>query len=101
MYTVEAEYIAMSTACPEFLPLRDLFKEIANALEINSNDIQAMSTTIWEDNLGALALTNLEFFVALLSCCVCLKHGFGFLLLVSYSFTIQRPSVSMPFPPLE
>jgi len=57
MSTIEAEYIAMSTACRELLPLRDLFKEIANALGINNNDVQAtMHSTIWEDNVGAMTL---------------------------------------------
>jgi hypothetical protein len=60
MSTMEAEYIAMSTACRELLPLRDLFKEIANALDIDNNDMQAIHTTIWEDNVGAMTLANLE-----------------------------------------
>jgi Reverse transcriptase (RNA-dependent DNA polymerase)./Integrase core domain. len=60
MSTMEAEYIAMSTACRELLPLRNLFKEIAGALNVNEDDVQAMHTTVWEDNVGALTLSNLE-----------------------------------------
>lgn len=60
MSTMEAEYIAMSTACRELLPLRNLFKEIAGALNVNESDIQSMHTTVWEDNVGAMTLANLE-----------------------------------------
>lgn len=53
MSTMEAEYIAIST-----VPLRDLFKEIANAVNIDNDDVQALHTTIWEDNVGAMTLAN-------------------------------------------
>jgi len=34
--TMEAEYIAMSTVCQELIPLRDLIKEIAAALDVSN-----------------------------------------------------------------
>jgi hypothetical protein len=60
MSTMEAEYIALSTACRELLPLQNLFKELAGALNVREDDIQSMHTTIWEDNVGAMTLANLE-----------------------------------------
>ena len=57
---MEAEYIAMSTVCRVLIPLRDLLKEVALALDVRNEDIVSMHTTIWEDNVGALTLANLE-----------------------------------------
>jgi hypothetical protein len=46
--------------CRELLPLQNLFKEIAGALNVRKDDVQCMHTTIWEDNIGAMTLANLE-----------------------------------------
>ena len=58
--TMEAEYIAMSTVCRELIPLRDLIKEVAAALDVSNEDVASMHTTIWEDNVGALTLARME-----------------------------------------
>ena len=58
--TMESEYIAMSTACKELIPLRRAAKEIAKACGVSREERASMHTTIWEDNVGALTLANLE-----------------------------------------
>ena len=58
--TMESEYIAMSTVCRELIPLRDLIKEVAEAVGVSHKDVVDMHTTIWEDNVGALTLANME-----------------------------------------
>ena len=56
--TMESEYIAMSTACKELIPRAA--KEIAKACGVSNEERASMHTTIWEDNVGALTLANLE-----------------------------------------
>ena len=58
--TMESEYIAMSTACKDLIPLRRAAKEIAKACGVSREEQVTMRTTIWEDNVGALTLANLE-----------------------------------------
>ena len=58
--TMESEYIALSTACKELIPLRRAAKEIAKACGVSREERASMHTTIWEDNVGALTLANLE-----------------------------------------
>ena len=58
--TMESEYIAMSTACKDLIPLRRTAKEIAKACGVSREERVSMRTTIWEDNVGALTLANLE-----------------------------------------
>jgi len=58
--TMEAEYIAMSTVCRELIPLLDLIKEIAAALDVSIQDVVSIHTTIWEDNVGASTLAKIE-----------------------------------------
>ena len=58
--TMESEYIALSTACKDLLPIRNIAKEIAKACGITDEERSSMHTTIWEDNVGALTLANLE-----------------------------------------
>ena len=58
--TMESEYIALSTACKELIPLRRLVAEIADAVGMERDKVDTMHTTIWEDNVGALTLANLE-----------------------------------------
>jgi len=57
---MEAEYIAMSIVCWELIPLRDLIKEIAAALDVSNQDVVSTHTTMWEDNVGALTLAKME-----------------------------------------
>ena len=58
--TMESEYIACSTSCRELIPLRSLVTEISSAVGISDEDLAFLHTTIWEDNVGALTLANLE-----------------------------------------
>ena len=57
---MESEYIACSTACRDVLPIMDLVKEVAHVLKIPSKDSSTLHCTIWEDNVGALTLAQLE-----------------------------------------
>ena len=57
---MESEYITLSTACRALIPLRDLLKEVALALNVRNENVMSMHTTIWEDNVGALTLVNME-----------------------------------------
>ena len=50
----------MSTACKDLIPLRRAAKEIAKACGVSREEQVTMRTTIWEDNVGALTLANLE-----------------------------------------
>lgn len=58
--TMESEYIACSTSCRELIPLRSLVKEISKAVGISDEELASLHTTIWEDNVGALTLANME-----------------------------------------
>ena len=60
MSTMEAEYIALSTACRDLIPLRDLVLEIATAVKVDIDKTATIKTTIHEDNVGALTLANME-----------------------------------------
>jgi hypothetical protein len=58
--TMESKYIALSTACKELIPLRRLLAEIADAVGMERDKVDTMHMTIWEDNVGALTLANLD-----------------------------------------
>ena len=58
--TMEAEYIALSTACKDLLPIVDLVKEIGTTFGLPVGDSSNMHVRIHEDNVGALTLGNLE-----------------------------------------
>ena len=58
--TMEAEYVALSAAMREFIPLQRTLFEIAGKLEIESIKASKINSTIWEDNNGCLTLANLE-----------------------------------------
>ena len=55
--TVEAEYIALSSAMRELIPLRRLVKEIADVLDIKVADTNVKST-VFEDSMGCIQVTN-------------------------------------------
>ena len=56
--TLEAEYIALSQAMRDFLPMRELLKEISSKTNLTANDIGTMHSTVFEDNNGALGLAT-------------------------------------------
>ncbi len=58
--TMMAEYYALSTAMREVIPLRNLVKEVANALGINEMCNTKFKCTAHEDNSACETLTNLE-----------------------------------------
>ena len=58
--TCEAEYIALSTAMRELIPLRRLVKEVAESLKIDRSELTKVST-VWEDNNAALILAKAEY----------------------------------------
>jgi hypothetical protein len=57
---MESEYIALSTACKELLPLQRIVAEVAETLEIEKGKVTEIRSTIWEDNEACLKLANLE-----------------------------------------
>ena len=58
--TMEAEYVALSTACRDLFPLIDLTNELSNALKITTQSETKMHIKIHENNVGALTLGELE-----------------------------------------
>ena len=58
--TMQAEYCALSTAMREVLPLRNLIETVAKGCGINEDCQTTFKTTVWEDNVGALTLANLD-----------------------------------------
>jgi len=58
--TMEAEYNALSMAMKDLLPLKRLVLEVAGAVNLPTDGVIQMKTTVWEDNTGALTLANLE-----------------------------------------
>ncbi len=58
--TMMAEYYALSMAMREVLPLRDLVKVIANGCGISQECQTTFKVIVWEDNMGALTLANLD-----------------------------------------
>ena len=58
--TMMAEYYALSTAMREVLPLRDKVTAVADGFGIDPDCLTEFKTTVWEDNMGALTLANLE-----------------------------------------
>ena len=57
MSTMEAEYIAVSTAMKELIPLREVFADILEIFQIERDPVSAIST-VWEDNQACLTLAN-------------------------------------------
>ncbi|KAL7526402.1 hypothetical protein ACHAWF_008462 [Thalassiosira exigua] len=58
--TMEAEYVALSTAMKDLLPLVDLVKEIAGRWSLPVRGKTGFHVRVHEDNAGALTLAELE-----------------------------------------
>jgi hypothetical protein len=56
--TMEAEYIALSQAMRDLIPLRELIKEVAHSLGKDRNFTTRTYSKVLEDNNGALTLAN-------------------------------------------
>jgi hypothetical protein len=58
--TMEAEYVALSTACKDRFPIVDMVQELASAVGLGVEAVANMHVKIHEDNIGALTLAGLE-----------------------------------------
>ena len=58
--TMEAEYVALSSACKDLFPIIDLVKEIGPVFGLPVKDKTRFHVRIHEDNVGALLLGKLE-----------------------------------------
>jgi hypothetical protein len=58
--TMEAEYVALSTACKDFFPVIDLVKALSGAVGLSKESTSNLNGKIFEDNVGALTLAKLE-----------------------------------------
>ena len=57
--TLEAEYIALSQAMRELMPLRALMETLSSSLGLE-RDAKTSISTVWEDNNGTLCLARKE-----------------------------------------
>jgi hypothetical protein len=57
---MEAEYTALSVTMREVLPFTYLVWTVATVVGIIAIESTTFNTTVWEDNIGALTLANLE-----------------------------------------
>jgi hypothetical protein len=57
---MEAEYVAMSMAMKDLIPLKRIVKAVCVGLNLDSDLIATIKSNVWEDNAGALALAKLE-----------------------------------------
>ncbi|CAJ1969020.1 unnamed protein product [Cylindrotheca closterium] len=58
--TMEAEYNALSMAMRDILPLRRVFRTVAQGLRLSNETATSLKTTVWEDNMGCLKLARLK-----------------------------------------
>jgi hypothetical protein len=56
--TTEAEYIALSQAMRDLLPMRTLLQEVGTALKLQFATPAIVHSTVFEDNNGALSLAT-------------------------------------------
>jgi hypothetical protein len=56
--TLQAEYIALCQAVRELVPLRRLWEEVCNKLQLDYAKPGMVHSTIFEDNNGAIALAT-------------------------------------------
>jgi hypothetical protein len=57
---MEAEYTALSVTIREVLPFTHLVIAVATVVGFSEIESTTFNTTVWEDNIGALTLANLE-----------------------------------------
>ena len=57
--TMESEYVALSMAMKELIPLQRIVFEICNYLKVDLDKISTIKSELWEDNAGALGLAKL------------------------------------------
>ena len=56
--TLESEYIALSTAMRELLPMRNFVLEIQDKMKLGEKKNVTLKSTVFEDNNGALSLAS-------------------------------------------
>jgi hypothetical protein len=57
---MEAEYNALITIMREIIPFKELVQAVGKIVGFTDVEVTTMKTTVWEDNVGALTLANLE-----------------------------------------
>ena len=57
---MEAEYVALSTACKDLIPVTGIIRELSKAVGLPDNFTSEFHIKIHEDNVGALTLAKLE-----------------------------------------
>ena len=57
---MEAEYVALSTACKDLLSLVLLIRELSNAVGLDASFVSNIHCKVHKDNVGALTLGRLE-----------------------------------------
>eukprot|EP00804_Cyclotella_cryptica_P021080 CCRYP_019381-RA/>CCRYP_019381-RA protein AED:0.27 eAED:0.27 QI:0/0/0/0.66/0.5/0.33/3/0/652 len=58
--TMEAEYVALSTACKDLFPIVDMVKSLCLAVGLSCASVAQLHIKIHEDNVGARTLAGLE-----------------------------------------
>jgi hypothetical protein len=58
--TIEAEYVALSTASKDLLPLVAVIRELSTAVGLEASFASRIHCKVHEDNVGALTLASLE-----------------------------------------
>jgi hypothetical protein len=56
--TMEAAYVALSTAMRALLPLRATLQELITALQLTQDNKSTIHSTVWKDNAAALILAT-------------------------------------------
>ena len=57
---MEVEYVALSTACKDLLPLVSIIHELSPAVGLDDSFTSNIHCKVHEDNIGALTLGRLE-----------------------------------------
>ena len=58
--TMESEYVALSTACKDLIPVIGIVKELSRAVGLDDSFTSKLHVKIHEDNVGALTLAKME-----------------------------------------
>jgi hypothetical protein len=58
--TMEAEYVALSTAMKDLLPIIGLVRKLCQAMGLSTDFDSRLRSRVYEDNAGALVLANME-----------------------------------------
>ena len=56
--TMQAEYVALSSAMRDFLSLKALMVEFATCMGLGHEDVAKIKSKVWEDNVGAINISQ-------------------------------------------